>query len=333
MSVTKSRRPRPVGAGRRALTIGMIGALGLMVAGSVPAMAAGSGTVDGHVTITRAAACLVVSTTSVDFGTLSLGAENAPGTPDVTVSNCGDGPEDLLASGTNATGGATWALVDSAATCADTLGLNNYHLRLATTGGSPIATLSTSNKTVSTLSQNGSATHSARISTACPGSGGSGATLNMQINYLVTNTEIVLEDLPATQATIDGIAAFAMGGGSDIPVPPNCASVPAIGCVNGTPTNPAGSLDITPNSAVATPNGPDTWSAVAHVGIATVAPIPVTYQGVNCTLSANTTLGSIADLTVTAQLTFKSHPNPNGPKNYVQVSNTIVTGGETADLS
>ena len=334
MSVTRSWRPRRTGAGRRAFTLGMIGAIGLMVVGSVPAMAAGSGTVDGHVTITRAAACLEISTTSVDFGTLSLGADNAPGTPDIVVSNCGDGLEDLLASGTNATGGATWTLVDSAETCADTLGLNNYHLRLATTAGAPIATLSTANKTVGTLSQNGSATHSPRISTACPGSSGSGATLNMQINYLVTNTELVLEDLPVvTQATAEEIANFVVDAQGGVAVPANCASTPAIGCVNGVPSNPAGTLEVTGHSLVSTPAGPDAWDAVAHAGVVTQAPIPFSYQGFNCTLAGNTALGANSDLTITAHLAFKSFPNPNGPKNYLEVSNANVSGLDTADLS
>jgi hypothetical protein len=288
------------------------------------------------VTIARAAACLEISTTSVDFGTLSLGAEDAPGSPNIDVTNCGDGYETLLASGTNATGtNVTWNLVDSAGTCATTLGTDNYRLGLSSPGGTPIAGLATENKAVGTLALDETATHSARIWTACPGSTGSGSVLDMQINYLVTNTDIVLEELTANQATADAVGNFLLAGDTEVPVAANCASVPSIGCVGGVPSDPAGMLDVVGSGGVLTPvaGQPDAWDGVGHVGVTTQAPIPASYQGVNCTITANTALGANPDLTVSARLTFKSYPNANGPKNYVEVSNAIVSGLDTADLS
>jgi len=314
----------------------MSAVLTLALVGVVPTMAAGNGTVDAQVTVARAAACLEISTTSVDFGTLSLGAEDAPANPAIDVTNCGDGYETLLASGTNATGtNVTWNLVDSAATCATALGTDNYRLGLSTPGGTPIASLATENKAVGTLALDESTTHSARIWTACPGSTGSGSVLNMQINYLVTNLDFVFEDLTADQATADAVGDFLLAGDTEVAVLANCASVPAIGCTGGVPSNPAGMLDVVGNGGVITPvaGQPDAWDGVGHVGVTTQAPVPISYQGQNCTLSANTALGANPDVTVTARLTFKSHPNPNGAKNYVQVSNTIVSGLDTADLS
>ncbi|HEX5014790.1 MAG TPA: hypothetical protein VFV72_11610 [Candidatus Limnocylindrales bacterium] len=324
-----------MGATGRRLAIVVSALLMLSLIGVVPTMAAGNGTVDAQVTIARAAACLEISTSAVDFGTLGLGAEDAPGTPNIDVTNCGDGYETLLASGANATGTTvTWNLVDSAATCATTLGTDNYRLGLSTPGGAPIAGLATENKAVATLARDESATHSARIWTACPGSSGTGAVLNMQINYLVTNLDFVLEELTANQATADAVGDFLLGGDNEVPVAANCASVPAIGCVGGVPSDPAGMLDVVGHSVVMTPGAlADTWDGLAHVGVTTQAPVPITYQGTNCTLSADTALGANPDVTVTGKLTFKSHPNVNGPKNYVEVSNTIVSGLDTADLS
>jgi hypothetical protein len=160
--------------------------LGLLLS-TTPGMAADSGTVDAQVTISASAACIELSVTSISFGTVALGAEDVSGSPTIGVSNCADADATILASGTDATGtNATWNLVDSTATCANTLGLDNYHLALAT----PVIVtkLSTSNKEVATLAAAASIDHVARIWTACPGSSGVGQTMSMQINYLATST-------------------------------------------------------------------------------------------------------------------------------------------------
>jgi len=147
-----------------------------------------AGTVAADVTIPTSAACLELSVTAISFGTLLLGAENEPATPTVTVTNCSGSSGTLFASGTDATGtGSQWSLVDSSATCADTLGLDTYRLSLASTDLAGPVSLATTNKTVQTLTAGQSTTHSAHIFTACPGSTGAGQTMSMAINFLATD--------------------------------------------------------------------------------------------------------------------------------------------------
>jgi hypothetical protein len=322
-------------AGRR-LAIGVVAILTTTLVGVVPAMAAGSGTVDAQVTITRAAACLEISTTAIDFGTLSLGDENEAGSPTIQLTNCGDGYETLNAAGTDATGGTThWSIVDSSATCADTLGLDNYRLGLASPGGALIAGLGTANKEVGTLAMDASATHEARIWTACPGSSGSGTVLNMQINYLVTNLDtppVVLEELTVDQATADGAANFALGGDRTVSVAASCGASPAIGCPGGVPSDPLPQVHVVGSNVVATPAGPDHWNATATVAANSVGSIPVSYLGADCGLTLNTASGASPTVQVTGTLDFLSHPNPAGPKNYIQLGNATVTGLESADI-
>src|SRR5687767_8459283 len=129
-----------------AVTTSLVGLLLSATAG----MAADSGTVDADVTVSESAACIELSVTGISFGTLPLGAADAPGSPTIGLSNCADSNATILASGTNATGtNVTWSLVDSAATCANTLGIDNYHLGLTVPGS--VTKLSTSNKEVGTL--------------------------------------------------------------------------------------------------------------------------------------------------------------------------------------
>lgn len=144
-----------------------------------------SGTVLAQVTVPAAAACIELSTTAIDFGTLALGAENRAATPVITVTNCSGGSETILARGTNATAsGAEWALVDGSATCADTLGTDAYRLSLENADST--VGLSTTNKTLQTLAAGADGVHTARIFTACPGSSGAGAVMGMQVVLVAT---------------------------------------------------------------------------------------------------------------------------------------------------
>jgi hypothetical protein len=146
-----------------------------------------TGTVAAQVAIAASAACVELSTAAIDFGNLSLGAEDASATPTITITNCSGVDETLFASGTDATGTSSyWSLVDSPATCADTLGVDNYRMSLATPSLPLPLSLSTSNKTVQPLSPAQAVDHTARIYTACPGSTGAGRVMTMFINYLVT---------------------------------------------------------------------------------------------------------------------------------------------------
>jgi hypothetical protein len=135
--------------------------------------------------VPSSAACLRISTASVDFGTLPLGSEDQPGSPDISVTNCSEVSSDIYARGSDASGpSAAWSLVTSNATCADTLGTDNYRLSLEQSG-SEIG-LGASNSLLESLASGASGTHGARIFTACPGSTGSGSTMSMQITFLAT---------------------------------------------------------------------------------------------------------------------------------------------------
>jgi glycine rich protein len=151
-----------------------------------PSIPPDNGTVGAQVTVPSSAACIELSAASVDFGTLPLGAAEMPGTPDITVTNCGSLTSDIFAHGSDASGsgGAAWSLVDSAETCADTLGSDNYRLGLEQSGTE--TSLSTSNKLLESLSSGAAGTHTARIFTACPGSTGSGTTMSMTLTFLAT---------------------------------------------------------------------------------------------------------------------------------------------------
>ena len=323
---------------RRGSVVGLVGATLGVLLGTTPGMAADNGAVDAVVTIEAAAACIELSTSSVSFGTLALGAEDAPGTPGITVTNCGGAGATIFASGTDAFGtGATWNLVDSAATCADTLGTDNYHLGLATPLGAAIATLSASNKEVGVLAGAATADHVARISTACPGSSGAGVDMSMQINYIATNVvvpPIVLEEIPATQQNADAVAAYLAPASQDYDTPANCAGDPSIACPGGVPSDPLPQVHIEASN-VASVQVPATtrWTMTAVLDVSTPAGIPVTYSGTECTATVDSSLGVSPTFQASADLNFQSYPNPAGPTNFVGVANANITGVETADVT
>lgn len=149
--------------------------------------AADSGTVNADVTVAAAAACIQLSDSSVSFGTLPLGAVSQPATPAITVTNCATTSGTLLANGTNASNAAaTWTLDATQATCEGLLGPYKYHLDLSSAQLPSAVRLSGLPQTVQTLAANQGLSHSILISTACPGSGGAGTTLSMQVTYTAT---------------------------------------------------------------------------------------------------------------------------------------------------
>jgi hypothetical protein len=151
-----------------------------------------NGAVSAHVTIPSSAACIELSTTSVDFGTLPLGSTDARGNPDVNVTNCSAVGATFYARGTDATGnGAAWALDDTTATCADTLAADSYHLsvREGVSGSTALWQLDTNNKVLQDVPAGSYAPYWPTIDTACPGSSGGGLTMSMQILFLATAAE------------------------------------------------------------------------------------------------------------------------------------------------
>jgi hypothetical protein len=100
------------------------------------------------------------------------------------VTNCAGSSGLVYARATDATGpSAAWDLVDSAATCADALGVDAYHLRL---GGAGTVQLSTENKSLGSIASGATSNQTARIDTACPGSTGAGTTMTFEILFLAT---------------------------------------------------------------------------------------------------------------------------------------------------
>jgi spore coat protein U-like protein len=309
--------------------------LGLAL-GATPGLAADNGTVDATVTVSTAAACIELSTGAVDFGTLALGAENQAGTPGITVTNCGDADATLLASGTEALGASgPWNLVDSAETCADTLGTDNYHLALENQGGMTTTTLSTMSKELGTLGAAGSVDHVARISTACPGSIGAGEIMSMSINYLATAIvapPIVLVPLTADQTTADAAAAYLLPPTRDYDIPATCVGDPTIACPGGMPSNPLPQVRVNASNVQTSPSIPDTWTGSATVAVSTLQAIPVTYSGVSCSATVDSANGASPTVAGTFTLSFLSYPTPGGTPNYIEVGNVHITGIESADV-
>ena len=159
--------------------------------GRRPTAAPDTGVVDADVTVPTSAACIELSTTSVTFGTQRLGGENLLGSPEIEVTNCSGSDQDLLARGTDATGGgATWHLVNNAATCdAGTLATDDYHLKLRFSAAQDVVVpLSANNAPLQQALGGGDTTFfEPLLDMPCPGSSGSGQTMGMQIVFVVTD--------------------------------------------------------------------------------------------------------------------------------------------------
>ena len=157
--------------------------------GGGPGGESGSGTVDAAITMADSTLCLELSTSTIDFGMGQFGQVGVVGAPDVSVTNCGETSATLLGRGTNATGtGASWALSDNAATCADTLGTDAFHmsLREGVEGSTAAWRLGTTNKELLELPAGFDAPFRPAIDTACPGSSGAGQRMSMQIIFVAT---------------------------------------------------------------------------------------------------------------------------------------------------
>ena len=101
-----------------------------LAVGAAPAFTAGDGTIVGTVSV-PAAACIQLSTTTLNFGTSPFAANGSSTygvSGDFGVTNCSTAASTFLISGTNAAGpqGADWALTDNWESCDGSL--NKYGL-------------------------------------------------------------------------------------------------------------------------------------------------------------------------------------------------------------
>jgi hypothetical protein len=143
-----------------------------------------SGFVDATITVPTSAACLELSTTSVDFGLVALGAVDAPASPTIGVTNCSGSAGTVYARGTDAVGpSALWGLAGFMPACADEIGTDAYQLRLVGDGS---VWLSTENRSLGSVAPGATTNQAAYITTACPGSTGGGTTMTFQILFLAT---------------------------------------------------------------------------------------------------------------------------------------------------
>lgn len=142
------------------------------------------GTVSASVDIPSSAACLEVSTSGVDFGTLPLGAVDVAGSPMVRVTNCSGIGATIYARGTDASSAnALWSLTDATASCADSLGLDAYRVRVE---GTASTQLSTDYKSLGAFPGTTGVDQTARLDMACPGSTGAGSVMSLQLIFLAT---------------------------------------------------------------------------------------------------------------------------------------------------
>jgi hypothetical protein len=143
-----------------------------------------AGIVDATVTVPTSAACLELSTTSIEFGSVPLGAVDATAAPTIGVTNCSGSTGIVYARGTDAVGpGAVWNLAGFMPACADEIGTDAYQVRLA---GDGTVALSIENRSLGSVAPGATTNQTAHIDTACPGSTGGGTTMTFEILFLAT---------------------------------------------------------------------------------------------------------------------------------------------------
>lgn len=154
---------------------------------ALPVLATDSGAVDAQVTV--ATPCIIVSPTTVDFGTLPFTTPLAQGyaARSLQLENCGTSAEQLYVRGTDATlgGNPVWSLVPSDPCSA---GLNEYFLRARdNSNAGPFVGLTTTDQTLETVPAGSNAlTNELQLVMPCTGSDGIGQTLTFQAIFTAT---------------------------------------------------------------------------------------------------------------------------------------------------
>jgi hypothetical protein len=151
---------------------------------ATPILAADNGTVDASVTV--ATPCLLVTPSSLDFGTLAF---NSTASQPVTYTNCGITYERVYGKGTDATGtAATWTLNPTFGSCGPG-SADQYGLYVATYSGATFTpvNLSTTDALLESVAPNSAGVGDQLfIRMPCAGSGGGGETMSFQVTYTAT---------------------------------------------------------------------------------------------------------------------------------------------------
>lgn len=172
---------RAIKQGDRRLAIGLT-AMALALGAALPAGASQhEGVIDATVTVVDAPeACILLSTTALDFGELDFG-DTTISSP-YAVEKCAEAPQDLYVMGTDADLGiASWQLADPTAA---PLGVNEYALDAWSyaIGDDTILSASTANLLVSDMPESSSFDH--RLLMPPIGSDGAGQVASFQIIWI-----------------------------------------------------------------------------------------------------------------------------------------------------
>lgn len=133
--------------------------------------------------------------------------------------------------------------------------------------------------------------------------------------------------------------AGATNGVIDFPIPPSCGGNPSICCPNGQPSATCGPMAIDLNQqtgdaarlAITPVQSASRVDVTIRARVKTRNPLPITYSGIDCTVSIDTTRSSPADLRVDLSITFTQDPTTGTTR--VTASNTAVTQIDSGDIS
>jgi hypothetical protein len=180
---------------RRLLILGGIAvAVVLFVGSALPAFSDDTGTVNA--TVTAGAACITLSQTTVNFGSLNFSTSagnNAAGQLAGSITNCGQSTESILARGTDATNTTTtWSLVDATGLptpvnpCDLSSPNTNKYFLFTFPGALSTVFLTTTNKAFNTMAAGANSALTVGVVMPCTGSSGAGQTLNFSYIYTAT---------------------------------------------------------------------------------------------------------------------------------------------------
>ena len=134
--------------------------------------------------------------------------------------------------------------------------------------------------------------------------------------------------LPVTSATVQSAVDLFTTG--TLHVPPSCGTSPSIDCPGGTAGTPI-PVTVTRGATTIAQTAPDVFGYDVDLAIATGSAIPVSYQGVDCTVAVNTAAGASPTVHVAGTATFSSQ-TPGGSIDRLDLT-IALTGLEATDVT